>query len=187
MAKTLKQFYGLVKEEKRLSTDSVDDQIDSLLLGYKGSSTVDQEHSLHSLLPLLMEQGPEDEEDPFGDEEGAPPEPEEPLPGEEETPEEVEGSEEIESEEEAQPRVAKIDLDIYAQRVVNLLDNIDNLLDLRTAITNRAMNILRADYGEDVIEEFTRILDQEFGLGLEHDTNQIPERPLGGNAGPSPA
>ena len=177
MSKSLKKFYGIIKEEKRLSADSVDDQIDSLLLGYQGSSTVQMEkQSLRSLLPLLMEQ-PEDEEEI--------PE-EEPSPSEE-RPEEVEGSEEVVSDEESRPRAPKVDLDIYSQKVVNLLDNLDTLLDIKTVVINRAMNVLRENYGEDVIDEFVDILDREFGIGLEHDTNELPERPLGGNAGPSPA
>jgi hypothetical protein len=204
--KSLRKFYKrILKEEtKRLSVDSLDDQIDSLLLGYQGSSSMAIENnSLHSLLPLLMEApGDEEEEDPFGDEEEQDPfgggdggltggEEDEteaaPPPGDEPPPEEVQGSEEIESEEPAKPNVPKIDLDIYSQKVVNLLDNHSNLLDIKSVIINRAMNVLRESYGEDVIEEFQDILNREFGVDLEADMDEIPDAPLGGNAGPSPA
>jgi len=177
--KKLNKFFKALLEEVRLSEESLDSQIDSLLLGYRSTSTLEEakknNRKLSKFSAILMEQ-PGDEEE------------EQVLPGEETRPEEVVGDEQSASDEEVEPRAPRIDLDLYCQKVSTLLDNYSKLLDVMPVLINRAKNVLREMYTEDVIEEFEDILDREFGVSLEdrEEGEEYPEVPLGGNAGYPP-
>lgn len=178
----------MITEAVRLSEDSVDAQIDSILMGYQGGATQQEESidgKLNRHFRLLLEQPPEGEED----EEDAPPEGEEDAPEEEDPTAEPEsdqtvGDEEVAADEPAAPQVDKIDIDQFSQKVYNLLTNFQSLLNIEPVIINRAKNILvQNGYDQNTINEFEEILDRQFGVSLEGE-REVPERPFGGSAGP---
>jgi len=151
----------------RLSMDSADAQIDSVLLAYQNESSVENEMA-EGVMPkhfrLLLGEADDDENMAVGDDQQQATAP-------------------------AKPREQKINVDQYAQRVANLIDNHENLLNLKAVIINRAKNILAKGYLPEIVEEFLDILDREFGHSLEEYTtgepsDDVPRPPAGGSAGP---
>lgn len=171
----------LLTEVVRLSEDSADAQIDSILMGYQ-SDAVQQVESIDGKLnyhfSLLLEAPPEDGEEEEG---GEPPE-DDPL-ATPENPQTV-GDDEIENTEPMKPEVNKIEIDSFAQKVYNLLKNHINLLNLEPVIINRAKKILLENgYDQNTLVEFDEILDREFGVSLDGE-DEVPQVPFGGSAGP---
>jgi|TARA_Y100000310_G_scaffold190315_1_gene190227 hypothetical protein len=171
-------------EDRRIGRDSVDDQIDLFLMRFESESMTpeDQIEQMSesdmrlSLVNLLLEQPAE--EDPA--EEEAPEEPtEEPAAPEEEA--------EAEAEEPPKP---PIDVDAFTKRVARLVMNNDVLLDIKSAIVNRAMNFLFENYDQAHADEMKDLLDV-LDLGIEKEESP-PERPFavgayaGGTGGGAP-
>lgn len=196
MPRSLKELFTfeddepVITESIRLSPDSVDAQIDSVLLGYQGDALA-QEGVMPHHFSLLLEQPPDEEEpnpeDEFGDEElgdeelGDEPEED---PNAEPVSDQTVGDDEIESNERAEPRVTKINIDEFAQKVVNLLENHEHMLDLETVIINRSKKILtQQGYDQNTVNEFEETLDRDFRVSLDSEP-EVPEAPPGGNAGP---
>ena len=146
----------------RLSRDSVDDQIDSMILKFEKESITDEEDELleaifetKSLKALITEQ--EDEED---DEES---EADEPA-----------GSEDVQVDEPAEATLKpKLDVDIFSKKVARLALNSSTLLDPATVIVNRAINFLSKNYDQAHVDRMVDILNTQFdfNLGKERDTN----------------
>ena len=147
----------------RLSRDSVDDQIDSMILKFEKESITDEEDELleaifetKSLKALITEQ--EDEED--DDEE---PEADEPA-----------GSEDVQVDEPAEATLKpKLNVDIFSKKVARLALNSSTLLDPATVIVNRAINFLSKNYDQAHVDRMVDILNTQFdfNLGKERDTN----------------
>ena len=147
----------------RKALDSVDDQIDALILRYEASSIRDEntetsglmEASLNSRnLKYLIEQDEEMDAPPAeGDAEEAAPEPV--------------GSEKMDASEPGDEKVPDLDLDAFASRTVRLIVNYKSLLDIETAITNRVKNFLDINYGERFVQEYLDILEKQYGISLE--------------------
>ena len=160
----------------RLSRDSVDDQIDSMILKFEKESITDEEDELleaifetKSLKALITEQ--EDEED---DEES---EADEPA-----------GSEDVQVDEPAEATLKpKLDVDIFSKKVARLALNSSTLLDPATVIVNRAINFLSKNYDQAHVDRMVDILNTQFdfNLGKERDTNDraIAVGAFGGSEG----
>ena len=146
----------------RLSRDSVDDQIDSMILKFEKESITDEEDELleaifetKSLKALIIEQ--EDEAD---DEE---PEADEPA-----------GSEDVQVDKPAEATLKpRLDVDIFSKKVARLALNSSTLLDPATVIVNRAINFLSKNYDQAHVDRMVDILNTQFdfNLGKERDTN----------------
>ena len=160
----------------RLSRDSVDDQIDSMILKFEKESITDEEDELleaifetKSLKALITEQ--EDEED---DEES---EADEPA-----------GSEDVQVDEPAEATLKpRLDVDIFSKKVARLALNSSTLLDPATVIVNRAINFLSKNYDQAHVDRMVDILNTQFdfNLGKERDTNDraIAVGAFGGSEG----
>ncbi len=160
----------LIKEEAstmRLSEDSADSQLDSILLTYQNDSSIEGEVA-EGILPkhfkLLLGEADDEEDMSVGDEEQQATSP-------------------------AKPREQKINVDQYAQRVANLIDNYQNLLNMKPVIINRAKNILAKGYLPEIVDEFLEKLEIEFGHSLEEylsgeEEDKFGRPPAGGSAGP---
>lgn len=180
MVLSLQELYNLreiIKEETiRLSEDSVDSQIDSVLLRYQDESSLEKEeldegYSMPDNWNLLLEQGEDEEVDA-----------EEPA-----TPEDVMsvGDDLPRAKAPADPREIKINVDDFAQKVANLYEHYHNLLNIEPVIVHRAMHLLERGYSPDVVQEFLETLEREFGITLEGDVEEeIEPPPPGGSAGP---
>lgn len=165
-----------VDSKTRLSTKSVDDQIDSLLIGFEAKSSVEvkQESFKYSLARLL--EAPEDEEE--GAEEG-----DEDL-ALDDAGVEFGTSADVTATKAAEPAKPTLDIDQFAQRVSRLVQNYTNLLDIETVILTRSKNYLMQNYDKSVVEAFEDVLESQFGLSLDPPDNE-QERPAAAGAGPS--
>mgnify|MGYP003651271196 FL=1 len=144
----------------RISRDSVDDQIDSMILKFEKESITDEEDELleaifetKSLKALITEQEDDDEE----------PEADEPA-----------GSEDVQVDEPAEATLKpKLNVDIFSKKVARLALNSSTLLDPATVIVNRAINFLSKNYDQAHVDRMVDILNTQFdfNLGKERDTN----------------
>jgi hypothetical protein len=142
----------------RLSRDSVDDQIDSMILKFEKESILDEDDELlesifeaKSLRTLILEQ----EEDE--------PEPDEPA-----------GSEDVEVEEPAEKVLKpRLNLDSFSKKVARLALNSGDLLDPATVVINRAINFLLKNYDQTHVDRMVDILNTQFdfNLGKEREEN----------------
>lgn len=195
----------VLEEQIRLAQDSVDDQIDSILLKYETDSLLDQpdeepmptheepaDEAFEGLINLgqLLE-APEDEEeeedaaDKPADEEGDADD-EDPAP-EEDTPpqEEPQDISDAQPDQEAETLTPSIDVSKFATKVTRLIDNFENLMDVPMAIATRAYNHLVNSYGEAVAQEFSDIM-QQYGIETEPPVTSEPETlPIAVGAGAS--
>jgi hypothetical protein len=174
LKKLILEELASVKEKNRLSDTSVDDQIDSILIGFESKSSIDvkEESRKYSLARLL--EAPEDEEegeedaDLALDDEGV----------------EFGTSADITATKAAEPSKPKLDIDQFAQRVSRLVENYTNLLDVETVILTRSKNYLMQNYGKDIVDAFEDTLEKQYGLSLDPPDNE-QERPAAAGAGPS--
>tara|TARA_R110001592_G_scaffold131552_1_gene345583 strand:+ start:2412 stop:3014 length:603 start_codon:yes stop_codon:yes gene_type:complete len=139
----------------RKADDSVDDQIDSLILMYESRAIRDENDRLNeslkgTSLKYLFEQ--EDEED-------APPAEEEA-----EAAAEPSGSESMTAKPAKQDAVPDLDVDKFTIKIARLLMNHRQLLDVENAIINRTKNFLDENYGDSFVVRYLDILDEQFGI-----------------------
>lgn len=196
---------AVIEEEIRLSMDSIDNQVDAILLRFETDSTMEPEvEEIPSAdepgivedpelgeavnrrqLSILLEQPPkedEEEDEPAGGEETGTKEPEFGAPEEEEE-EEVEkktGSiADEEPDKESEPLAPRIDLNKFAGKVSRLVVQHPSLLDIPMAIANRARNYVDDNYGRAVADEFAEILERDFEIELERpDASEPVEKPI---------
>lgn len=157
------------KLKARKALDSVDDQIDSLILRYEASSIKDDDvGSLAELsiknknLKFLFEA--EDDEladEGLGDEEAE-------AEVEDEDPGPPTGSEEMTVDEPAEKQeIPNLDVDAFASRAVRLITNYKSLLKIEEAVGNRFKNFLDENYGDEYVQRFIEILSSQYGISLE--------------------
>lgn len=156
----------------RKADDSVDDQIDSLILLYEKNSIKEEEsinESLRnlSLKALLVEQEEESAlDEPAGDEGG---DEAADTGGDDEVPE-PEGSEKVTATAATEVNVPNLDIDAFTNNIARLIHNKDSLLDIQKVIINRAKNLLNDNYGDAYVQRFLSTLEEQFGLGYkEHN------------------
>tara|TARA_Y100000592_G_C5445530_1_gene305809 strand:+ start:279 stop:908 length:630 start_codon:yes stop_codon:yes gene_type:complete len=161
------------KLKARKSKHSVDDQIDALILRYEASSIREEEDVLmeslyRSSLRFLFEQeeeaaaeeGGEGGEEAAGDEEAASPT----------------GSEAMTTKAPGEQEVPDLNIDAFASRTVRLINNPMNLLDIKTAILNRIKNFLDENYGDQFVNRYLEVLENEFGIETEEFDTQDMEQ-----------
>ena len=153
----------------RKSMHSVDDQIDSLIIRYESNSIREEsedkltESLYKSSLKFLLEQEEEEEgEEEGGEEEGG-----------EESPAPT-GSEAIGGTENTRQKVPDLNIDAFASRSVRLINNPMNLLDIKTAIINRIKNFLDENYGDQFVNRYLEILENEYGI----ETNEFDDQDM---------
>ena len=67
--------------------------------------------------------------------------------------------------------VPNLDVDKFTMKVVRLVKNFQNLLNIEEAIINRTKNFLDDNYGEAFVREFTDNLSQKYGLEVKEFDN----------------
>lgn len=164
---TTKPAEGKVKA----SDDSVDDQIDALILKYENSSIREEDGPMslseslsRKKLGYLFEQEEEVEEEPADDagEEGGG---EGDAGGAEADPA---GSEDMTVSEPADDdKLPNLDVDAFSSRAARLIMNYRNLLNIEEAILNRFKNFLDENYGDVYVNKFLESLENDHGIGNE--------------------
>lgn len=158
----------------RKADDSVDDQIDSLILMYESRAIRDEEDRLNeslkrSSLKYLFEQEETGEEtgEEAGEETG------------EEPPSDPVGSEEVTAKPATKDAVPDLDIDKFTIKVARLLMNHKQLLDVENAIINRTKNFLDENYGDAFVVRYLDILNEQFGISpQEFETSYNEDVPL---------
>ena len=152
------------KMKARQALDSVDDQIDALILRYEASSIREEEEdraiaslderSLRYLVEQEEEEMPEEDPEDTGD-----------VPDEAEEAPEPSGSEEMTVDTPAANQaIPDLDLDAFAARTVRLIKNYRSLLRVEEAIGNRIKHFLDENYGDKFVQRYLEILDNQYGL-----------------------
>lgn len=143
-----------IGKKTRLAKDSLDDQIDSLLIKYETESIINDEghadfinENMYNrfMKGLILEQ------------EGA-------LDPAAEKSSQAKGSERQEEDEEGEEKMLNIDIDIFTKKVARLIMNADKLLNIEQVILNRAEKFIRENYNEDHLERFRTILEKQFDI-----------------------
>lgn len=98
-----------------------------------------------------------------GDDVAQEPEQQEQLPDDELAPQQDVAQEEPEEPVQKQ-RPGQIDVNVFASKVSNLVNNIENLLDVKSVIINRAHEIVLTNYSKKEAKEFKQSLASKYGL-----------------------
>lgn len=166
----------LKEDTIRLSEDSIDSQIDSVLLRYQNESSLEDDeieqatqvsegYKMPDNWNLLLEEDQEEEVPSTDDVMSV-------------------GNDMPRSNTPADPRTQKINLDDFAEKVSNLYNHYESLLNIKPVIVHRAMHLLERGYSGDIIDEFLEKLEREFGITLEGDAeDEVPMAPSGGVSG----
>ena len=166
-----------VEPKARKADDSVDDQIDSLILLYEKRTIRDENDRLmeslnKTSLQYLFEQEAEEEEPVLED----PPEVDD-------TPV---GSEEMTADAAKKEPVPDLDIDKFTIKVARLIMNHKNLLDVENAIINRTKNFLDQNYGDKFVVRYLDILNEQFGISpQEFEIDVVEDTPYAVGANPA--
>lgn len=149
----------IIAEATRLAKDSVDDQIDSIIIGFEEASKVVEESFWRHLAEA------EDPETPDAEAEKSP----ESL---------VVGSDKRNVEDPVDPNRPKIDIDEFTTKVARFIANFDSLLDVKTVIINRTKKFLDETYGDEELGfKFDELLKRDHDIqpsGVSDDVIQAP-------------
>lgn len=151
-----------------LAPDSVDTQIDSLLVSFEEESMeVDEDAivpegmSIRKMLVILEQEDDQGEKASAKDEE------------------EVTSNKEPNEPDPAEPLTPKMNIDEFAERVAMLVETYTRRLDVETVIFNRARNYVEEEHGADAAREFEEILVSEHDIDLR-------DRPMEAEDSPQP-
>lgn len=146
--------------------DSVDDQIDALIIRYEqdsiesGEEAEEEERMFESLrnmsMQFLLEEDPP--EDPAGAPDAEPP---------------VGSETPKEAPEEPDVKKPPLDIDLFTKKVARLVMNANNLLNVEEVIISRVMTFLKKNYGKNYAEQMQDILDNQFDFDLTGDEDVI--------------
>tara|TARA_B100000900_G_scaffold402100_1_gene407565 strand:+ start:1325 stop:1978 length:654 start_codon:yes stop_codon:yes gene_type:complete len=155
-------------DKVKASDDSVDDQIDALILKYENASIAERPDSgpmslSESLSKKKLGYLFEQEEDEAMEDEGGDAAAEEG--GDEADPA---GSEDMKVSEPADSdKLPNLDVDAFSTRAARLIMNYRNLLNVEEAILNRFKNFLDENYGDVYVNKFLESLENDHGIGSE--------------------
>jgi hypothetical protein len=169
----------ITETSQRLSTISVDDQIDSILINFESESTAIQEkkYSLISSLQFLFEQDTDeqDTDDKTTDDKTT------------DDKIDTEGSKDVDVSEPVEPAKPPLNLNEFAMNVARLVENHENLLDVRTVIIIRAINYIKENYDEAASNNLRDLLESQHNVVPTGDYIPEPLSPMAVGAGKVPA
>jgi len=165
----------------RVASDSVDDQIDSLILMYENKSIRDDDEKLFeslfsNSLKVLLEQEEElAEEEPADDTATS------------DTPSGSEQAGDVPAAE--KDIVPDLDIDAFTRRIARLVMNHRNLLRIEDVIINRAKNFLDENYGDAFVSKYMDDLEMKFGIEISEfpDLEDDDDAPYAIGANPAGA
>ena len=144
-----------VGKKTRLAKDSLDDQIDSLLIKYEMESIIDDEGHAdfinETMYDRFMKGIIQEQEgevlDPAAEKSKKP-----------------KGSERQEEDDEGEEKKPNIDIDVFTKKVARLIMNANSLLNVEQAILNRAEKFIKDNYDDDHTERCRTILEKQFDI-----------------------
>src|SRR3989344_4949096 len=171
----------------KLSDMSLDDQIDSLLIGFEKDATEEDDYRTkynenfisRFMNSILVEQEKDEKkiDEPEGEEE------EETKPEKKPEDKTIDNSK-IDTEYPALPEKPKLDISAFSSEVARLISNHENLLDPRTVIFMRAANFLEKNYDKGTSIKFEDIMASEYGIELDQEFRKKNSAPYAVGAGP---
>ena len=179
-SKVLKEFVRRLlreadeEEGEEIGSDSIDNQIDKLLISYEKEATRAKTEGVdfRSITRgFLLEAGEDEKEEE-----------------DKEKDEDEEGDEEESEEEKEKMASEDIDLQSFASDVVRLIENYDALLEVQSTILRRASNFLLKNYEKEVVDEFKEVLSTEHGMTIGKTESELEDKfqaPRAGFAGPA--
>lgn len=183
MALTKQRIRQIIREEliiaeaTRLAKDSVDDQIDAIVIGFEDLSKVVGESRRLREAP-----GDDEKDDSKNDVPADDKEVPEPPPGSGSA---VDSSERT-VEDPAQPNKPKIDIDRFTTQVARFIQNSSNMLDVKTVIINRSKKFLGETYSDDeLLARFEELLRTEHDIMPAGYQKEKIQAPAAVGAGPS--
>lgn len=149
---------ALNKDDEVTASSSLDAQVDKLLNAYEAEAKnlKKEGYDFRMLTRRFLTEAGEDEE---GDDAGG----EEDAAGDEEG---EEGGEEASPEEPKKLTSEDIDIVSFASAVSRLIDNYDQLLEVRDTLIKRSRDFLKKNYKEDVVSSFMSVLRDEYDIEL---------------------
>jgi len=179
------------RPKARKSKDSLDDQIDSLILMYEQRAIKNDDDRLdealfkRSLLTLLREQDEAAADDTADD---SLDEPADAAMDDGTSADDPSGSEEMSANAAEKDLVPDLDIDQFTIKVARLIMNYRSLLEVEQVILNRAKNFLNENYGDVFVNRYLQTLDEQFGINSkEFDVSYNEDVPFGIGANPAGA
>lgn len=78
----------------------------------------------------------------------------------------------------------KLDIDFFASKIANFVENHDKILDVQSHIVNSAIEYIKENYDdEEILKKFKEILFDVYDIKLDSMENNA-SAPLSGGAGP---
>jgi hypothetical protein len=148
-----------ISEYEKEKEDSLDIQVDRFLSQYESNAnkSKNENFDFRSFTKMLLEK--EDEKD----------------------------SEEDSKEDEIGSELKKLSLDdisveTFASDVARLVDNYNNLLEIKTTIIKRAKNFLLKNYQVEVAKQFVEVLNDTFDISIERSNKIAPAQARAGGS-----
>lgn len=164
---------GLVDEEGEDGEDSLDAQVDKFLMDYENEaqSMKSEGKDWRRTVKRLLGEAEDDEsegDDAAEDDDQAP------------------GTDSPDAPD--KPSVDDINVESFVSSVVRLVENYDNLLEIKNSILRRAANFLAKNYDEATVEQFKDKLEESHGIEIgksqrDHEDEEFAA-PKAGAAGP---
>jgi hypothetical protein len=194
LRRIIREELSMITEAASDDQDSIDRQIDALLLQYEKSSAIskkDESKTLRSALGYLFE---EEEE---GEGEGEPTPAEDPdAASDEEVKDMIEklkkagydvrltvDNSSVAVDDPGEEVQNPLNSDVFAERITRLISNFNNLIDVETTIRNRARQFMLDRYDKDSADEVDEKLDTL--MRPSGTMNDEPETPIAVGAGAS--
>jgi hypothetical protein len=146
----------------RKTLNSVDQQIDALILKYESSAIIDEDQALNESLSLkiLLEQDEEEAAEEEAEDTDAT-----------DTDSGTSGAEGMKADAPGTESTPNLDVDEFTNKCVRLITNFKSLLRVEEAIVNRIRTFLDNNYGDEHVERFLSTLENDYGITVDEHFN----------------
>lgn len=165
-----KEFLFEAKEPEQEPGDSIDSQIDKFLIDYETEAKRSKNEGLdfRMLVRRLLREEDDDAADDAADDDA--------------------GDDAEKDEEPKKSPLDELNMESYVASVMRLVDNYDNLLEVRNTILRRAKNYLVKNYEPEALNSFDDNLRETYGMEvgeMESERQDKFQPPKAGAAGPA--
>lgn len=177
------------KSGSKRSSDSVDDQIDSLILMYEKNAIKNDDKKLYEQflkgsLKMLLEQDDTDTDTDTSADTSTDTETDSSTTSSD-SPSGSEDQGDVSSAK--NDIVPNLDVDEFTEKIARLIMNYRNLLRIEDVIINRAKNFLDENYGDAFVSKYIQTLESDYGIEISIFPNDELERDAPFAIGANPA